>query len=183
MQPDFCIGSFVGPWIGSGSSKLLNRPCQPKTSKNLRWWCLDATFSLATMQSFSTVVRSTIWSKVEPACKVSVLSNKNWPYKRADLISGLLISVRVLWLRPANNWPYKRVGLTSVDHSSGLDCTHKSKKHRCLGECACNCIRSWEEEDNEFLARNWAETNKTCGERPNVKTVLSDWDCLIAWDH
>ena len=33
---------------------------------------------------------------VEPACKVSVLSNENWPYKRADL--------------------------TSVDHISGLDC-------------------------------------------------------------
>ena len=29
---DFCIGSFVGPLIGSGSSKLLNRPLQPKTS-------------------------------------------------------------------------------------------------------------------------------------------------------
>ena len=27
---------------------------------------------------------------VEPACKVSVLSNENWPYKRADLISGHL---------------------------------------------------------------------------------------------
>ena len=33
---------------------------------------------------------------VEPACKVSVLSNENCPYKRADLISGLLISIRVL---------------------------------------------------------------------------------------
>ena len=46
LAPDFCIGSFVGPWIGSGSSKLLNRPCQPKTSKNLRWWCLIGPDSL-----------------------------------------------------------------------------------------------------------------------------------------
>ena len=38
---------------------------------------------------------------VEPACKVSVLSNENRPYKRVDLISGLLISIRVLWLGPA----------------------------------------------------------------------------------
>ena len=30
-QPDFCILVFVGPWIGRGSSKLLNRPRQPKT--------------------------------------------------------------------------------------------------------------------------------------------------------
>ena len=60
---------------------------------------------------------------VEPACKVSVLSNESWPYKRVDLISGLLISIRVLWLGPAKNWPYKRVDLTSVDHISGLDCT------------------------------------------------------------
>ena len=34
---DGVIGGFVEPWIGSGSSKLLNRPCQPKTSKNLQW--------------------------------------------------------------------------------------------------------------------------------------------------
>ena len=27
-------------------------------------------------------------STVEPACKVSVLSNENWPYKRADHTSG-----------------------------------------------------------------------------------------------
>ena len=60
---------------------------------------------------------------VEPACKVSVLSNENWPYKRADLISGLLISIRVLWLGPAKNRPYKRVDLISADHTSGLDCT------------------------------------------------------------
>ena len=26
---------------------------------------------------------------VEPACKVNILSKENWPYKRADLISGL----------------------------------------------------------------------------------------------
>ena len=37
---DFCIGSFVGPWIGWGSSKLLNRPLQPKTSKNRRCRCV-----------------------------------------------------------------------------------------------------------------------------------------------
>ena len=42
-RPDVCIIVFVGPWIGSGSSKLLNWPCQPKTSKNLRWWCLVET--------------------------------------------------------------------------------------------------------------------------------------------
>ena len=64
-----------------------------------------------------------LYNTVEPVCKVSVLSNENWPYKRADLISGLLISIRVLWLGPAKNLPYKRVDLTSVDHISGLDCT------------------------------------------------------------
>ena len=70
---------------------------------------------------------------VEPACKVSVLSNENWPYKRVDLISGLLISIRVLWLGPAKNWPYKRVDLTSVDHTSGLDCSTNASKF-----AACN---------------------------------------------
>ena len=79
------------------------------------------------------LIRNNIWTvinfetkshntTVEPACKVSVLSNENRPYKRVDLISGLLISIRVLWLGPVKNWPYKRVDLTSVDHISGLDC-------------------------------------------------------------
>ena len=68
-------------------------------------------------------------STVEPACKVSVLSNENCPYKRADLISGLLISIRVLWLGPVKNWPYKRVDLTSEDHTCGLDCIFKSGKN------------------------------------------------------
>ena len=30
-QSDICILVFVGPWIDSGSSKVLNRPHQPKT--------------------------------------------------------------------------------------------------------------------------------------------------------
>ena len=34
---DGIIGGFVGLWIGSGSSKLLNRRRQPKNSKNLQW--------------------------------------------------------------------------------------------------------------------------------------------------
>ena len=32
---------------------------------------------------------------LEPACKVHVLSNENWPYKRADLISRLLANIRI----------------------------------------------------------------------------------------
>ena len=38
---DGIIGIFDGHRIGLGSSKLLNRPCQPKTSKNLQWCRLE----------------------------------------------------------------------------------------------------------------------------------------------
>ena len=69
------------------------------------------------------IIQLWFMNTVEPACKVSVLSNENCPYKRADLISGLLITIRVIRLGPAKNWPYKRVDLTSVDHISGRDCT------------------------------------------------------------
>ena len=33
------------------------------------------------------------YSTVAPACKVSVLSNENWTYKRADLTSGSVIEI------------------------------------------------------------------------------------------
>ena len=32
-----------------------------------------------------------MYSRAAPACKVSVLSNENRPYKRADLTSGVLV--------------------------------------------------------------------------------------------
>ena len=72
------------------------------------------------------IIQLWFMNTVEPACKVSVLSNENCPYKRADLISGLLITIRVIRLGPAKNWPYKRVDLTSVDHISGRDCNNTS---------------------------------------------------------
>ena len=63
----------------------------------------------------------------EPACNVSVLSTVNWPYQQTYPTSGLLISIRDIWLGPTKNSPYKRVDLTSVDHLSGRDCTRHIK--------------------------------------------------------
>ena len=48
---------------------------------------------------------------LEPACKVHVLSNENWPYKQADLISGLLASIRILDRDQPKKWPYMQTDL------------------------------------------------------------------------
>ena len=95
--------------------------------RNIRCWInrhriSDIQFTSRTIWSYEGY--GLINRPFEPACKVSVLSKKNLPYKRTDLISGLLISIRVIWLGLVKNWPYKRIDLTSVDHLGGLDCTY-----------------------------------------------------------
>ena len=60
---------------------------------------------------------------LEPACKVSVLSNKvdmlhvGWPYMQ------VITQYSWFWLGPAQNWPYIRKDLASVDLKSGHHCT------------------------------------------------------------
>ena len=41
-----------------------------------------------------------------------------------DLEAGFLLTKCPIRSGPARNWPYKRVELTSVDHTSGRDCTY-----------------------------------------------------------
>ena len=52
---------------------------------------------------------------------------QNWPYKRAFLTLKHAFSLTIcpFGSGPAKKWPYKRVDLTSVDHTSGLDCINE----------------------------------------------------------
>ena len=53
---------------------------------------------------------ATMWFEIQsrPIVRSAVLSNKNWPYKQADLISGLLTVISIFCSGPGQNWPYKR---------------------------------------------------------------------------
>ena len=49
--------------------------------------------SLWTALSFLLHFAACLCITLEPACKVHVLSNENWQYKRSDLISGLVARI------------------------------------------------------------------------------------------
>ena len=59
---------------------------------------------------------------VAPACKVSVLSKEMWPYKRADLTSGLYPTIADFY------WDPPKIDLTSVDLTSRPQCSSISVK-------------------------------------------------------
>ena len=64
-------------------------------------------------------------STLKPAWKAHVLSNDNWPWKRADLISGLLASIRISDLDQPKTDPKckKTVYLRTLQVGSSVHCT------------------------------------------------------------
>ena len=105
-----------------------------------------------------------------------------WPYKRGNVTlkcsfcSGL-----------AKNWPYKRVDFTSVDHTSGRDCTCKPRtswawsslcstcsKMVCLQRCSSSFSCPWS--THRHRSELWWPSH--CARPPCSTRVCG---CLLLW--